>query len=434
MKDAMKMGLRSLIYRRKQYRSLFFVCIFGVAISLFAQFVINGMISSLKNKAKIYYGGDFQFVGGDYYNNQFNREENLALVKSVFPNDLVVERYNFDPIYAALYFEGMEVRLRMAKGVDFTAESDIFKTLNYKEGSAENLKGTNGILISEKIAETLAVHCGDSVTFLLTNREGATDTLEVIVKGIFVDSSFFGMYTSYMDLDFLKNADKYPQDWCNRICITLKNGEPSEKQIKYYQNELSKLFTMYKIVEDKNDFFDYQDHVEYYDSSDNFHPVYSLIKLDANLDSLKVVIDAMNLVAAFIIVMLIVIIVVGVASTFRVIIMKRINEIGIYKAIGMKRGKVSLMILVETFLLVFAGCIGGFILSLILVLISRNMNLSFIPAFDLFLSNGTLNPEISILRFFVFSLTICVTTAAAVLFAVKKSVRIMPCKALAVTE
>ncbi|MCR5063850.1 MAG: FtsX-like permease family protein [Treponema sp.] len=434
MKDAIKMGLRSLVYRRKQYRSLFIVCIFGVAISLFTQSVITGMISSLKYKAKVYYGGDFQFVGGDYYNNQFNGEENLALVKSVFPNDLVVERYNFDPIYAALYFEGMEVRLRMAKGVDFDAEADIFKTLNYKEGSAENLKGTNGILISEKIADTLAVHCGDSVTFLLTNREGATDTLEVIVKGIFVDSSFFGMYTSYMDIDFLKAADKYPLNWSNRICITLKNGEPSAKQIANYQKELEKSFNMFPIVEDKYDFFSSQSEIEYYDEDDNFNPVYALIKLDANLESLKVVIDAMNLVSAFIIVMLIVIIVVGVASTFRVIIMKRINEIGIYKAIGMKRGKLSLMILVETVFLIFSGCIGGFILSLILVLISRNLNLSFIPAFDLFLTNGTLAPIVSFLRFLTFSLTICVTTAAAVLFAVKKSVRIMPCKALAVTE
>lgn len=434
MKDAIKMGLRSLIYRRKQYRSLFIVCIFGIGISLFAQAVVYGMIASLKYKAKIYYGGDLQFIGGDSHNLQ-KYDENIARLKSVFPQDSVIsERYDFDPDYAALYFEGMEVRLRMVKGIDFSKEAELFSRLNYSEGSYEGVLGTNGILISQKVAESLAVHAGDSLTFLLENLEREVDTTEVIVKGVFVDSSFFGMYTTYMDLDFLRGALKCPEELCNRVCIRLKDGEPSEKKIENYQKSLEEVFRMYPIVEDKYDFYDAQNDIEYYDADGNLNPVFALIKMGANLDSLKVLIDAMNLVTAFVIIMLIIIIVVGVASTFRVIVMKRINEIGIYKAIGMRRGKISMMILVETFLLVLTGSIGGFLLSLILAFVAKFINLSFIPAFDLFLTDGTLAPSVSFLRFLIFSAVICVTTSVAVLFAVKKSVKIMPCKALAVTE
>ena len=191
---------------------------------------------------------------------------------------------------------------------------------------------------------------------------------------------------------------------------------------------------MHSLVEDKYDFYSDQEDFEYYDEDGNFTPIYALIKMNANLDSLKILIEAMNIVTTLVIVMLVIIIVVGVASTFRVIIMKRINEIGIYKAIGMKRGKIFMMILVEAFLLVFLGSIGGFLISLLLTFISHFINLSFIPAFDLFLTNGNLSPNVSFLRFLGFSLIICVTTALAVLFAVKKSVKIMPCKALAVTE
>ena len=142
----------------------------------------------------------------------------------------------------------------------------------------------------------------------------------------------------------------------------------------------------------------------------------------------------MKFIAAFIIIMLVIIIVAGVSSTFRVIVMKRINEIGIYKAIGMKRFKITGMLLCETSLLVFAGCLAGFVLSLLLTFIAGFINLSFIPAFDIFLTNGVLRAKISLLYFVIVSGAVIVTTTLAVLFAIRKSVRITPCEALAVTE
>lgn len=435
MKDAFKMGLRSLLYRKKQYRSLFIVCVFGVGISLFASFLVKGMINSLEYKAKIYYGGDFQFFGENPDDNQKMSERTIAKLKTVFPKDTIITpRYDLNPEYASLYFEGMEVQLRMIKGINFDAETEHFKKLNYKEGDASDIKGTNGILISEKIANTLSVHAGDSVTFLIENSEHETDTMDVIVKGIFIDSSFFGIYTTYMDIDFLKKANKYPITWCNRIAISLKNGAPTEHQVKHYQAALEKLFTMHPQVSDKKQFYRAEEEWEYYDVDGNFKPLYALIRLNANLDSLQVLIDAMNIVTFFVIIMLVIIIVVGIASTFRVIIMKRINEIGIYKAIGMQRSKIYMMILAETLILVAFGCVGGFIFSGILVLIANHINLSFIPAFDLFLTNGVLAPVISPKLFLVISVSICVTTLLAVLFAIKKSVQITPCEALAATE
>lgn len=39
------------------------VTVFGVAISLFALFVVDGMLNALETKGKIYYGGDLMFIG-----------------------------------------------------------------------------------------------------------------------------------------------------------------------------------------------------------------------------------------------------------------------------------------------------------------------------------------------------------------------------------
>ena len=59
-----KLSVRSLLLRWRQYISLFLVCAVGTGVSLFSFFLINGMLASLSMKAEIYYGGNYQFLGG----------------------------------------------------------------------------------------------------------------------------------------------------------------------------------------------------------------------------------------------------------------------------------------------------------------------------------------------------------------------------------
>ena len=424
MKDEIKIGLRSLIYRHKQYISLFLVSFFGVGISLFSLYSVKGMLSALEDKARIYYGGDLQFIGGYGMDQPVS---NTELISPLFPeNTTVAERFDFDADYAAFYFEGTGVRQRVIKGVNFEKEKRLFSNFNYVEGSYEGIYGTNGILLSEPIANMLLVHVGDEITFMLRNASGQINTIPLVVKGVFRDSSLFGMYTSYMDREVLSDAYGYPKSTCNRICIMLPDGSPTNREIHKYQKKLSEVFNMYHLVEDKQEYYNNCLYTE--------NQPYALIKINANLQDLKVLIDAMKAIISFVIIMLLIIIVTGVSSTFRVIAMKRINEIGIYKAIGMKRMKIYGMLLMETLLLIIAGCAAGYIFSIFLTYFVRRFNFSFIPAFDIFLVNGRICGIISFTYFLGISAIVTVTTLAAVMFAVKKSVSVTPCEALAVTE
>lgn len=423
-------GFKSLLSRRKQYTSLFLVCAFGVAVSLFCLFLVKGMLGTLEHKARIYYGGDMLFFGGKNNFDMSNAESFVEKLEPVFPKgSIITKRFDFDADYAAFYFEGTGVRQRIIKGVDFSKEQRLFSQFNYVEGSASEMKGENGVLLSAPIAQMLEVHVGDEITLMLKNIYGYTNTVQLIVKGIFKDSSLFGMYTSYMDLHCLLSAYGYSEDYANRICIDLPAGETlTEKKLEHYQSELEKQFNMFKLVEDKQ---------TYYDSllTGKFsEPTYALIKLNANLQDLKVLIDAMKGIVGFVIVMLIVIIVAGVSSTYRVIIMKRINEIGIYMAIGIKDSKILFMLLSEVLFLIISGCVVGLGISVVLCGIIKLFNFSFIPAFDIFLAEGSLQPMVSVSYFFILSAIVIVTTLVAVLFAVYKSVSITPVKALETTE
>ena len=426
----LKMGLRSLLYRKKQYTSLFLVCMVGVGISLFCLFLVEGMLNSLEDKAKLYYGGDFTFIGGKSDLTLPNVDDFIEKLTPIFPAGSVISsRFDFDADYSSFYFEGTEARQRVIKGVDFSKEMELFQGFNYLEGNSLNMAGSNGVLLSEPIAETLGVQVGDSITFLLKTIKGYTNTVVLEVHGIFRDSSLFGMYTSYMDINCLRKSYDVAQTWANRICIDFPaDFKITQEKVEAFQAQLEQKFTMFPLVDDKEIF--YQPLL----SKSFSEPHYALVDLYANLEDLKVLIDAMKLIATFVIVILMIIIMVGVSSTYRVIVMKRINEIGIYKAIGMNRMGIFSVLLSETSLLILVGCVAGIIFSWILCTGISFFSFSFIPAFDIFLVDGKLLPSISFLQSLLISLLVYVTTTFAVLFSVQKSVKMTPVDALGVTE
>ena len=96
--------------------------------------------------------------------------------------------------------------------------------------------------------------------------------------------------------------------------------------------------------------------------------------------------------------------------------------------------KIYSMLLTETVLLITAGSIAGGAFSYLATKVLGHFDFSFIPAFDLFLVNGRVRGIVSVEFFFIISAAVLVTTLGAVMFAVRKSVSVTPCQALAVTE
>ena len=424
-----KIALRSLLYRKSQYVSLFLVCMFGVAVSLASIAVSSGMMKSLRQKAKIYYGGDFALMcsvnddGLDIY----NCRESIELVKSVLPdNAIVTPRMDFDARYASYYFEGVQALQNTIKGVKFENENNLISSFTFVEGGTEGMANSNGVLISAPIAKMLNVHVGDEITFQLMTYNDYTNTVPIIVKGIFQDSSVFGMYTSYMDFDFLKKAYDRPENYANRICVNFPDTAVSEKDLRKFYDSLSTVLNMYPWVDNKND---YIDATEFFKTE-----TWGFIPLSANLNDVEIMELAMDAVITFIVVILTIIVVAGIGSTYRVLIMKRITEIGIYMAIGMKKRAITCTLLFESLILLIAGCIGGIILTGAFCSIISIFDFSFIPSFDMFLEKGNLSPSLDVIKSVAVLASVIIVTLLAVLYSTLKSIKIMPVQALAVTE
>ena len=103
-------------------------------------------------------------------------------------------------------------------------------------------------------------------------------------------------------------------------------------------------------------------------------------------------------------------------------------------AIGMERGSVILLLLSEAFVLLISGCACGLGFCLLLEFIVKQFNFSFIPAFDMFLTNGYIVPMNSFCGAMLIFMVIIITTITAVLFSLRAAIRITPVQALTVTE
>ena len=426
-------AVKSIFERRRQYKSLFAVCAVGVCIMLCALMITDGMIVSMNEKARQYYGGDILFLGGHHITKPLSDalEEEQLLRESIGKrNDVkIYKRYNHDPEEhgESFYYEGTTVRQRAVIGVDFDEEEDLFKKFTFVEGSFRKGEHEDTILISEPIAKKLGCHIGDSITYLAKTDAGFTNTIDLVVTGIFQDASVFGMYTSYINYDSLiKALDSEPL--IDRISLYYLNGKPSLRELEKIHSEMEKRIQMYPLNMDKKKF--YKDFRKL--DTTVIRKGY-LVSLDSTVSDLKLLVQALKLIVAAIVIMLVIIISVGISSTYRVIVIKRSLESGTLRAIGMKSSGIMKLFITEAFVLLVSGCLTGFIFSSIIVKIASFFNLSFISGFDLFLTGGHLIAEFNPLKIAGYVAIIIVTTLVSVLFTLRKLVRISPVGAITAT-
>ncbi|MBQ6029533.1 MAG: FtsX-like permease family protein [Treponema sp.] len=425
-------AVKSLVSRARQYRSLFSVCAVGVCVMLFVLMITDGMIDSMTEKMRQYYGGDFMILGDDANGSMDyldSYSDMIAALKEILPADTQVSyRYKKDSGDKSLFFEGVSVKQRSIQGVVFSDEKELFKKFNFVEGGIEERPSHDGLLLSKPAADKLGVHIGDDVLLLMESVYGNQNTVNLVVTGIFQDSSVFGMYTSYIDFQALKAGLGYvgelaESDPIDKICVYYPSGTPSKGELLRVQSELEKRFDMFPLSYDKSAWQDFD--------TPEGKRVFALVPLSANVSDLQKLSMALRAIVAMIVIMLVIIISVGISSAFRVIVLKRAVESGTFRALGMKPKGLMALYFTEILLLLLSGAVTGFAASLAAARIASNYNLSFVSGFDLFLTGGYLAPVLRPGEAFFLLGIIFVTTLGAVLFTLRKLVHVSPVGALA---
>jgi len=123
----------------------------------------------------------------------------------------------------------------------------------------------------------------------------------------------------------------------------------------------------------------------------------------------------------------------GITNTMLMAVMERRHELGILIGVGMKRGRVFMMILLETVMLSLTGGVGGLILGAATIKILSHTGIdfsSFSASLESFGASAVLYPSLSLAMYI--SLMIMLVTAAIIgaSFPAWKAVRLKPATAI----
>ena len=286
------------------------------------------------------------------------------------------------------------------------------------------MKGTKGILISEPIARLLKVRVGDDLLLLIPTLMGEKNTASVVVRGIFRDSSLFGYYTSYLDVDVLRNLVGMPKEFCTQIAIFFPGGRPSASLVNGLQRDLEGKFNFFPHLDRRQTFIEKAAQEKAPGSK------YALLGLDANLDEVLQLLEAVYAVAFSLIAILLGVVLLGVSGSYRVIVYERTNEIGTMRAIGMQRGAAARLLMVEAAILAIIGSLVGGSLAWMAMRLIGAIDLSFIPSFDIFLRGGRIEASLPLGLAFALTGLLVATAVIAVAGPARHAARIDPSEAM----
>ncbi len=119
----------------------------------------------------------------------------------------------------------------------------------------------------------------------------------------------------------------------------------------------------------------------------------------------------------------------GIVNTMMMAVLERTREIGMLMALGMNKFKIFMMIVLETFFLILAGCPIGIVLALVTVGITQRTGIDFSQYSEVYSSFGyspIFYPNLSLRQLGIMILLVVITAFISALFPARKALQLNP--------
>lgn len=123
----------------------------------------------------------------------------------------------------------------------------------------------------------------------------------------------------------------------------------------------------------------------------------------------------------------------GIVNTMMMAVLERTREIGMLMVLGMNKLKIFMMIVLETFFLILAGCPIGIVLALVTVEIAQRTGIDFSQYSEVYSSFGyspIFYPNLSARQLGVMILLVVITAFVSALFPARKALQLNPAESL----
>jgi putative ABC transport system permease protein len=224
------------------------------------------------------------------------------------------------------------------------------------EGSLDDLRKPNTILIFEEQVKRLNVRVGDSLTLSAPTTRGMFNTVDVRVAAVGRNIGILSAFNAYIPDETLLRLYRLKPGSTGALQLYLKDVDASAQVAARLRNRLGQ--AGFRVME--------------FDPDPYWKKMMLKLtredwvgqKLDVNtwqdeLDFVKWTLSALDALKGLLMFILIAIVLTGIMSTMWIAIRERTREIGTLRAIGMQRRKVLWLFLLEALMLGALGSGGG---------------------------------------------------------------------------
>lgn len=254
-------------------------------------------------------------------------------------------------------------------GIDAEEEFRLFETLqlakesDYKAGGRDEIVGDprqmsrkNTAMLFAKQAERLEVGIGDKITISVETLRGARNTAEFEVVAIARDLGMLSNWSVFTDKAGLLDLYRLEEDVTGAIQIYLEDDDRASEVMGQLRNKLDE--AGYTLME--HDPRAFWAKFEVVAGEDWTGQRLDLTVWRDEVFYMETILSSIDVISFVLITILVVIITAGIANSMSMSVRERTTEVGTLRAIGMSRGRVLTMFLLEALILgLVATSIGG---------------------------------------------------------------------------
>jgi len=390
--NSLRIAFRNLSRQKKRSFLLGGAIAFGILIITLVNSFTAGFVENVQENFSHFFAGHVFLYG--YEKSDSGRlitviREDEVLIETIeslenLPIQYLSRRSSLD---GTLIFEGESIRQEVV-GVDWQAERFLADRLILTGGSMERVLGDpRALILNEKMAEQLNVEIGDTLLVQLQTVTGQQNVGELILAATSKDTGFFSAVSAYAHRAHVNRLLNIAEEEYISLGLFLEDMLLMERAAQSLTAALEQKISLAPRFSGPQGFQEQRNQLleEQWEGTR-----FQLFTIGDFLEPLNQVASTLNTVGLVVVLILFVIIMVGVTNTFRMVIHERIREIGTMRSLGLQRGGVRGLFLLEALLLSLGGAVVGLVAAFLVALVLSLINFGTDNQFFIILREGHL--------------------------------------------
>jgi putative ABC transport system permease protein len=430
--NSLRIAFRNLSRQKKRSFLLGGAIAFGILIITLVNSFTAGFVENVQENFSHFFAGHVFLYG--YEKSPSGRlitviRDDKVLIETIeslenLPIQYLSRRSSLD---GTLIFEGESISQEVV-GVNWQEERYLSDRLILREGSMERvLADPRALILNEKMAERLNVQIGDTLLVQLQTVTGQQNVGEFILAATSIDTGFFSAVSAYAHRSHVNRLLNIAEDEYISLGLFLEDMLLMERAAQMLTSALEDKVSLVPRFSGPQGFQEQRNRLleEQWEGTR-----YQLFTIGDFLEPLNQVASTLNTVGLVVVLILFVIIMVGVTNTFRMVIHERTREIGTMRSLGLQRGGVRGLFLLEALLLSLGGAVVGLVAAFVVALVLSLINFGTDSQFFIILREGHLLFKVLPARIAGNILIVGVLTLLAALLPASRAAKMDPAHAL----